>query len=148
MNILHCACADKWGSYAPLVLRVVTGAVFAMHGYQKLTVMGLEGTAGFLASLGFPMATVFAVILIAAELLGGIALIAGFFTHWVSKLLAIVAIVALLTVHITKGFFISGGGFEFILLILASSISLMITGAGAFSVDGMMHKSQAPANPQ
>jgi putative oxidoreductase len=136
-GILNCDCSSKWGGYAPLVLRVVTGLIFAMHGYQKLTQMGVSGVAGFLDGLGFPLASVFAVILIAVELLGGLALIAGFMTHWAAKLCAIVAVVALFTVHIANGFFMSGNGYEFILLILAASVSLMISGPGAFSVDGM-----------
>lgn len=145
MKFMDCGCSSTWGGYAPLVLRLATGVIFAMHGYQKLTQMGVEGVAGFLGGLGFPLAGVFAVILIAVELLGGIALILGAFTHWVSKLLAVVAVVALLTVHVTKGFFITDGGYEFIILILAATISLMITGAGALSVDGWMKKPSQPA---
>ncbi|TSC61319.1 MAG: putative oxidoreductase, partial [Parcubacteria group bacterium Athens0416_74] len=87
-----------------------------------------------------PLASVFAVILIAVELLGGAALMVGFMTHWAAKLTAVVALVALVTVHLSKGFFISNGGVEFILVLLAASISLMITGAGAYSVDGMRGK--------
>ncbi len=129
-----CACGEKWQDVAPLVLRVVTGLIFAMHGYQKLT-MGVPGVSGFLGSLGFPAPEVFAVLLIAAELGGGILLILGAFTHWVAKILAVVSLIALLTVHVTKGFFVSSGGYEFILLLLAASVSLMITGAGKYSVD-------------
>lgn len=139
-----CSCSSAWGGYAPLVLRVVTGVIFAMHGYQKLMQIGVEGTAGFLMGLGFPMVTVFAVLLIVAELVGGLMLIAGFWTHWTSKVLAVVALVALFTVHISNGFFMATGGYEFILLILAATVSLMITGAGAFSVDGWMKKSAQP----
>lgn len=138
--MLNCNCSSAWGGYAPLILRVATGLVFAMHGYQKLTQMGVEGVAGFLGGIGFPLASVFAVILIAVELLGGAALIVGFMTHWAAKLTAVVALVALITVHLSKGFFISNGGVEFILVLLAASISLMITGAGAYSVDGMRGK--------
>lgn len=139
-SFLDCGCSSRWSGYAPLVLRVATGLVFAMHGYQKLTQMGLEGVSGFLAGLGFPLAGVFAVILIAVELLGGIALILGFFTHWAAKLAAVVALVGLVTVHLGKGFFVATGGYEFILVLLAASISLMITGAGAYSIDGIMKK--------
>ncbi|TSC61392.1 MAG: hypothetical protein Athens041674_782, partial [Parcubacteria group bacterium Athens0416_74] len=39
--MLNCNCSSAWGGYAPLVLRVATGLVFAMHGYQKLTQMGV-----------------------------------------------------------------------------------------------------------
>ena len=140
-GMLNCNCSSAWGGYAPLILRVATGLVFAMHGYQKLTQMGVEGVAGFLGGIGFPLASVFAVILIAVELLGGAALIVGFMTHWAAKLTAVVALVALITVHLSKGFFISNGGVEFILVLLAASVSLMITGAGAYSVDGMRGKS-------
>ena len=132
---------DKWKDHAPFILRVVTGVIFAMHGYQKFT-GGVGKVAGFLDSLGFPIATVFAVILIVAELLGGIALILGLFTRYAAKILAIVAVVALFTVHISKGFFIGQGGYEFILLILAASISVMITGPGKWALDDMM--SQKP----
>lgn len=137
---MNCECSSRWGAYAPLILRVATGLVFFMHGYQKLTQFGLEGTAGFLSSVGFPLATLFAVILIAAELLGGAALVLGLFTHWTAKVLAVVALVAWLTVHVTKGFFVADGGFEFIMLILAASISLMITGGGAYALDNVLKK--------
>jgi putative oxidoreductase len=131
-------CAEKWGAVAPLVLRVVVGVIFAMHGYQKLTMMGVPGVSGFLTMLGFPMPDVFAVLLIAAELGGGILLILGLWTHWTAKILAFVALVALATVHLSKGFFLPG--YEFILLILAASVSVMITGAGKYSLDHKMMK--------
>lgn len=120
-------------TYAPLVLRVATGLVFAMHGYQKLS-GGVEGVAGFLGSLGFPLPGIFAIILIAVELLGGIALILGIGTRLAAKLAAIVALVTLLTVHVSKGFFVSTGGYEFILLLLAASVSLMLTGPGKWAL--------------
>lgn len=137
-NLMNCVCAEKWGAFAPLVLRVVVGAIFAMHGYQKLTMMGVPGVSGFLGMLGFPMPDVFAVLLIAAELGGGILLILGLWTHWTAKILAFVSIVALVTVHLSKGFFLPG--YEFILLILAASVSVMITGAGKYSLDHKMKK--------
>ena len=139
-NILNCACADKWGGYAPFILRVATGLIFAAHGWQKLQ-MGVPGVSGFLAGLGFPLPDLFAVLLIAAELVGGILLILGAFTHWVAKILAVVALVALVTVHLGNGFFVSGGGYEFILLILAASVSVMITGPGKWALDMKLKKS-------
>lgn len=129
-----------YSGFAPLVLRVATGAVFAVHGYQKLTQMGVEGVAGFLTSLGFPIPAVFAVILIAVELLGGIALILGVATRPAAKLLAIVAFVAFFTVHMTKGFFISDGGYEFIMLLFAASVSLMLTGPGKWALGEYFRK--------
>lgn len=133
-NIFKCSCGSSLGSVAPLVLRVATGLVFFMHGLQKLQ-GGVAGVSGMLGSLGFPAPDIFAVILIAAEVVGGAALIVGLYTHWAAKILAFVALVALLTVHVTKGFFVSGGGYEFVLLLFAASISLAITGAGKWSLD-------------
>lgn len=126
--------------YAPLVLRFVVGIVFALHGLQKLQVMGVSGTAGFLAGLGFPMPEVFAVLLIAAELVGGIFLILGLLNYWNSRILGIVAVLALLTVHVSKGFFLANGGYEYILLILAVTVSLMITGPGKWALDSKIWK--------
>lgn len=136
MNILNCTCGDRLAGIAPFILRLATGLIFAMHGWQKLT-GGVAGVAGFLGGLGFPAPEVLAVLLIAAELGGGILLILGLFTHWVSKILAFVALVALLTVHVTKGFFVNEGGFEFILLIFAAAVSLAITGPGRWALDSM-----------
>lgn len=133
MKLLNCTCAEKWHPFAPLFLRVAAGSVFAVHGWQKF-VGGVPGVASFLGGLGFPAPEVFAVLLIAAELGGGILLILGAYTHWVAKVLAFVALVALVTVHLKNGF-AGPGGYEFILLLLAACVSLMITGAGKWSVD-------------
>lgn len=138
-NLIDCQCASKWGGFAPLVLRVVTGLVFALHGWQKLE-MGVPGVTDFLTSLGFPMPGFFAIVLIAAELIGGILLILGAFTHWAAKVLAVVALVALITVHLPNGFFIANGGYEFILLLLAASVSVMITGPGKWALDSKLRR--------
>ena len=133
MNILNCNCGNKLSGVAPLVLRVATGLIFAMHGWQKLS-GGVDGVAMFLGGMGFPLPMLMAILLIAAELVGGILLILGVWTHWVAKILAFVALVALLTVHATKGFFVSEGGFEFILLIFAATISLAVSGPGKWAL--------------
>jgi putative oxidoreductase len=132
-KLLNCMCAEKWGPFAPFFLRIVTGAIFLVHGWQKVE-NGIPGVAGFLSGLGFPAPEVFAVLLIVAEVGGGILLILGAWTHWVAKILAFVALVALVTVHLPNGF-TGQGGYEFILLIFAASVSLMITGAGKWSAD-------------
>lgn len=134
----------KWQDVAPLALRFALGVIFFMHGWQKLTVFSVGGTSAFLASLGFPIPGFFAVVLIAVETLGGIALVLGLFTHVAAKLAAIVAVVALFSVHIANGFFINpevggaGYGYEYILLILAAAVSLTITGAGKYSLDARL----------
>lgn len=125
--------------WAILVLRVVTGLVFFMHGYQKLTMMGIDGVTGFLTSLGFPLAGFFAVVLIATELLGGLALMVGLGTRYAASLTTVVTVVAFLTVHMSKGFFIGNGGYEFIIMLFAASVALVILGAGKYSADRALH---------
>lgn len=137
---LLCTYMDAWRDYAPLVLRLATGVIFALHGYQKLQ-MGLPAVTGMLEGMGFPMPMVFAVLLIAAELVGGIMLILGFLTRWAAKSLVVVSLVALFLVHLPNGFFLSTGGYEYILLLLAASVSLMLTGAGKWSLDRAIWKS-------
>lgn len=139
-KLLNCNCFSKFGAVSPLVLRVVVGLIFFMHGWQKLSVMGVGGVEGMLNALGFPAAGLFAPLLIAAELLGGALLILGAFTHWAAKVLTVVAAVAFLAVHLKNGFFATTGGYEFILLILAATVSILITGPGKYSVDAKRHK--------
>ena len=136
---MSCKCAETWGDVSPLVLRLALGVVFAYHGYDKY-LMGVDGVSGFLGSIGIPMATFFAVVLIIVELIGGLFMIFGLFTHWVAKSFVVVSIVAFITVHVGNGFSIGDGGYEYIITLLAVSISLMITGAGKYSLDHKFSK--------
>lgn len=117
-----------------LVLRITAGVIFIVHGWMKYS-MGVAGVTGFLTSLGFPIPGVFAVILIATELVGGVALITGTWTRVAALLTGFVALVATLAVHLPKGFMVSGGGYEFALLLAVVCLTLFITGAGKYSVD-------------
>ncbi len=135
MKALMCTCSEKWAEYAPLVLRLAVGFAFLMHGWQKINVIGHDGVAGFLGSLGIPAAGFFAFVITWLEFLGGIGLILGLATHWFSKLLAIEMLVAMFTAHHGKGFFVSGGGYELDLVLFAAVVALMIMGAGKFSLD-------------
>lgn len=129
---------NAYREYGITALRVIIGVIFLVHGLQKMFMFGVEGTAGFLGSLGIPLAGVFAVILIAVEVLGGLALILGAFTRIVSVLVAITMLVALFTVHLGNGFFVSDGGYEFVLLMMVGGITLVLTGAGALALDDVL----------
>ncbi|MDT9071637.1 DoxX family protein, partial [Escherichia coli] len=73
----------------------MVGIVFLMHGAQKMFVFGLAGTAVIMAKLGIPLSSLAAAIVIAAELLGGLAIITGLFTRWAGVVLAIEMLVAI-----------------------------------------------------
>jgi putative oxidoreductase len=115
-------------------LRLVLGVVFGAHGTQKLFEFGVGGTAGFLASLGIPLPTLAAVVVIAVELLGGLALMLGAWTRVVAALLAAEMLVAMLTVHARGGFFVPDG-IEYVLTLFAACLALAVLGAGAWSVN-------------
>ena len=126
----------KWQSCGLAVLRIVVGVVFAMHAWQKIHVFHLAGVTGMLSHLGFPMPTVFAVILIAVESLGGILLITGLATRVPAVLLAVDMLVALITVHMHHGFFAQTNGIELPLTLLGALICLALSGGGSFSRKG------------
>jgi putative oxidoreductase len=122
-----------------LLMRVVLGAIMAVHGAQKLFRWfgghGLAGTGGWLESMGFKPARLHAAVNGLAEFGGGILLAIGLLTPLGAAAVAGVMFVAIATVHWSNGFFNSSGGYEFNLLIVATSITLAITGPGEISID-------------
>jgi putative oxidoreductase len=129
---------------ATAVLRLVLGVVFFAHGAQKM--LGWFGGYGFSGTMGFFTGTMhipapFAFLAIAAEFFGGLGLILGFLTRIAAFGITVNMVVAIATVHSAFGFFMNwsgtqkGEGIEYHLLTLATTVFLMIRGAGAFSVD-------------
>lgn len=154
-GLLHCRCSDKCQRVAPLLLRLAVGSIFIAHGYQKLAMIGVENFGNFLGSMGVPAAGLFAWFITILEIGGGAALILGIAVHWISKLFAAEMLTAFFLVHITNGIFVEDGGFELVMLLFAAVVSLIITGAGKWSLDDMMMKkkkarsrNQAPASSQ
>lgn len=98
---------------AALLLRVSMGILFLAHAGLKIFIFTPAGTAGFFESLGLPGPLAYLVI--AAELLGGIALIAGVWTRWVSIALIPILLGSIYAPHGAAGFFFSNpnGGWEF-----------------------------------
>jgi len=131
---------------APLLLRLALGSVFFAHGAQKLLGVfggpGLGGAAQGFAAWGLPAPTFLAVVSALLEFGGGLLLFAGLWTRQVSALLGFEMLFALFAVHAPNGFFLNwsgtggaGHGMEYALVLVASLASLVLTGAGRFSVD-------------
>jgi putative oxidoreductase len=72
-----------------------------------------------------------------AELVGGLLIALGLLTPVGAALVIAVMVVAIVTVHLAKGFFVSDGGAEYNLVIIAASAALAFTGAGAYSLDAV-----------
>ncbi len=125
------------------ILRLALGAVFVAHGAPRLLPLWESTPAPALFdTLGFSYGLTFTLAVAALECVGGLALLAGVFTHWASLVLAIEIAAAAWTIHLPRGFFLNwtlqadtGHGVEFHLVLLAALVCLVLGGAGALSVD-------------
>ncbi|MEL7542955.1 MAG: DoxX family protein [Pseudomonadota bacterium] len=104
---------EQMTSVAALILRVALGLMLLAHGLLlKVLTFGVAGTAGYFESIGYPAALAY--IVIAAEILGGLALILGIGTRIVSLALVPLMVGATLQ-HVGNGWLFSAanGGWEF-----------------------------------
>jgi putative oxidoreductase len=115
-------------SFGPLPIRILAGIAFIAHGLPKL--LDIAGTGGFFASVGLSAELVLPIALL--EVIGGIALLLGVLTRITAVLFIIEMIGAILNVKLSEGFV---GGYELDLLLIAISISLLLTGPGRVSIE-------------
>jgi putative oxidoreductase len=128
-----------------LVLRVPVGIIFMAHGAQKLFGSfggyGLQGTGQWMESIGLAPGYLMALLAGSGEFFGGLFILLGLLTRPSALVLAFTMIVAIFAVHFQNGFFMSNGGYEFGLALLAASVSLVFSGAGKASLDCLItHK--------
>ena len=138
---------ESWAHWWPLALRLIVGYGFIAHGYAKLA-RGAGNFTHILAALGMPMPGLLAWATILVEIAGGAAILAGAFVAVASLPMAVVLLVAIVTVHLPNGFssikllsvdaagaHFGQPGYETDLLYLAALAALLLGGAGPLSVD-------------
>jgi putative oxidoreductase len=129
-------------SFAPLALRIPVGLILAAHGSQKLFGWlggyGLEGTGKWMASIGLEPGLLMAALSGSAEFFGGVFLLLGLLTRPAALVVAFTMLVAIFSVHIHNGLFMSNNGYEYALALLAAAVSLIISGGGRASVDNVI----------
>jgi putative oxidoreductase len=136
------------------LVRLCLGIVFFAHGAQKA--LGWWGGAGFSPTLNFfagmGIPAVLATLAVLAEFLGGIGLLLGLLTRIAAFGVTVVMVVAVFLVHAPNGLFMNwsgnqrGEGFEYHILAIAISLTLMVRGAGALSLDRLLDRGPAGAH--
>ena len=133
------------GGVVPLILRLTLAVVMFPHGAQKtfgwFGGQGFRGTMAFFTKSGFPPALAFVAVM--AEFLGPFGLAVGLLTRVAALGIAAVMLVAIM-VHKQHGFFMNwfgtqpGEGVEYHLLALGLALALIVSGAGAWSIDALI----------
>jgi putative oxidoreductase len=134
-------------SWSRLAVRMALGLVFFAHGAQK--VFGWFGGRGLTATIQTfqqylkvpPVATTLAAFV---ECFGGLALVVGFLARPAAVGIIVVMLVAIAKVHWKNGFFLAtapgqGNGWEFNFVLIAMAVAVLIGGAGALSIDYLLH---------
>jgi putative oxidoreductase len=123
-----------------LILRVTLGALFLIHGIVKFQ-GGIENIVGWFESIGLPGFMAYGVA--SVEIIGGITLIIGLATRFISALFALLMIGATLKVKLAVGLLGNGqmAGYELDLAFLAIALYLVISGSKLWTVSQLIfHK--------
>jgi putative oxidoreductase len=129
---------SQYQSAFSLAARLLLAALFLPAGLSKL--FGFTGTVGYIASVGLPLPMVGAVLAVALELLGGLALIAGYQTRWAAMLMALFTVAAGVLFHNfwaapAEAFQVQQIMFMKNLAIAGGLLALTAFGPGAMSLD-------------
>ncbi len=129
----------EWGA---LPLRVALGVVFVHSGWGKWS-RGISGTGRWMEGLGIPFPQLNARMVATLELVGGLLLLAGLFTHWVAIPMALNMVVATWAEKYKVGAPFQGSesaqGYELTIVLGAGTAALVLLGAGAFSLDALIN---------
>ena len=127
---------DKYKDHAYLLLRIGVGLIFIMAGYGKLT--GIEGVVGFFGNIGIPMPSIMAWVVAIVEFVGGIMVLVGYRIQIPAVLLAIIMLVAIITVKLGADNVFQSMRLE--LMLLLASLFIATSGSGKYSLDDSMGK--------
>src|SRR3954469_9363000 len=124
---------SRLAPYGVFALRAALGIMFIAHAYLKYAVFTVPGFEGFLGTVGLPTFLAWPIIL--AELLGGIAILSGFYGRLASLALLPVLLGALF-VHAPNGWVFNApnGGWEYPAFLALTCFAYALIGDGAFAV--------------
>jgi putative oxidoreductase len=127
-----------------LVVRVIAGVIFAVHGAQKLFgAFGGPGLQAIVAAeppgmgpLGYPVTI--------GEFFGGLGLIVGFLTRFSAASLIVIMIGAIAMVHGKNGLLLANNGFEYNLALIGLLLPTFLAGPGQFSIGRFLPLPKSP----
>jgi putative oxidoreductase len=124
---------NRLAPYGIFTLRAALGIMFIAHAYLKAAVFTMPGFQGFLGSVGLP--TILAWPIVLAELIGGLAILLGFYGRWASVALLPVLLGAL-AIHAPNGWLFNApnGGWEYPAFLAVAAIAHALVGDGAFAL--------------
>lgn len=133
----YAAVSDLW---YPMI-RVAIGGILFMHGYAKLTNLGMAKVIGnFSMNYGLPMPTFFGYAAVFLETVGAICIALGLFTRFFAAAIAIELLIAMIVSHWPKGFSVGAGGYEYVLFLGIVMFAIALRGGGPYSVDRLIGK--------
>ena len=118
-NVLHDI--THWGISASI------GVIFIVHSLKKFDPEWQE----WLISIGIPPELQLPIAL--AELVGGILLVIGILTRITGTIFAVILLGAIFHIRWENGFFVSKGGWEWDLVMLAAVLAVIVAGPGRIS---------------
>jgi len=125
-NVLHDI--THWGISASI------GVIFIIHSLKKFDPSWQE----WLVSIGIPPEMQLPIAL--AEFIGGILLVVGVLTRVTSSIFAVVLLGAIFHIRWENGFFVSKGGWEWDLVMLAAVLAIIVAGPGRISISHLVKK--------
>jgi putative oxidoreductase len=130
-----------------LILRLTVGGLMMGHGLQKLNGSfggpGLEGTEQSMGALGLHPAKHQAKAAALSETVGGALTAAGYLSPLGPAMITGTMAVAIKKVHLPNGVWVTAGGYEYNLTLIAAALSLAASGPGPWSLDGLFGKQRS-----
>jgi len=124
----------KWHDLTHWGLRASIGAIFLVHSLKKFD----PSFQGWLVEIGLPPEMRLPLAL--AEFLGGIFLITGILTRITGVIFSIILLGAIFHIRWENGFFISEGGWEWDLVMLAVVLTIIAAGPGRISIANLIKR--------
>lgn len=123
-----------------LIIRLIVGILIMAHGTQKLFGWfggyGIQGTGQWLESTGLKPGAFMAFLAGLGELLGGFFFASGWLSLVGSILIILIMLVAIFKVHVQNGLWVTAGGSEYNLVLIAVAVGVALTGPGAYVLGG------------